>query len=162
MDQNDSQPKKIGAPTKFNQNLTVKILELAEKGKTDLEIAEAIGVCEKTINNWKHKHPDFLQSLRESKSVADDLVEVALFRRAVGYKTKSFQDIEMHGNVIRLHGEKEFPPDTQAAQFWLQNRKPDQWKQKQAVEHTGADGKPLQSGPQTVIILPDNGRSKKD
>ena len=38
---------------------------------------------------------------------------------------------------------KQVAPDTGAAAFWLKNRKPDVWRDKQEVEHTGKDGEPM-------------------
>ena len=35
---------------------------------------------------------------------------------------------------------KHYPPDTTAAIFWLKNRKTDQWRDKQDVEHSGSVG----------------------
>lgn len=39
---------------------------------------------------------------------------------------------------------KEVPPDVTAQIFWLKNRKPDEWREKQQNEITGAGGGPLQ------------------
>nr|DAV18236.1 MAG TPA: terminase small subunit [Caudoviricetes sp.] len=38
---------------------------------------------------------------------------------------------------------KHVAPDTGAAAFWLKNRKPNVWRDKQEVEHTGKDGEPM-------------------
>ena len=39
---------------------------------------------------------------------------------------------------------KEVPPDVTAQIFWLKNRKPNEWREKQQNEITGAGGGPLQ------------------
>lgn len=130
--------QKRGRPTKFNEALTVKILELAKQGKTDVEIAESVGICEKTLNNWKQFHPDFLQALKESKSAADMLVEASLFRKAVGYSHKAVKIMQYEGVVLKEEYIEHYPPDTAAAQFWLKNRQPDQWRDKTEVEHSGS------------------------
>lgn len=88
------------------------MIDLYAKGKTDKQVARIVGVCEKTVNNWKGKHPRFLQSLKESKQIADDLVEASLFNRATG-----------------ADGHR---PDTTAQIFWLKNRQPKQWREKSA------------------------------
>lgn len=38
---------------------------------------------------------------------------------------------------------KEVPPDTTACIYWTKNRRPDRWRDKQDLEHTGKDGAPL-------------------
>ena len=40
---------------------------------------------------------------------------------------------------------KVYPPDTTAAIFWLKNRKPEEWRDKQAVEHSGPNGGPIET-----------------
>jgi hypothetical protein len=110
-------------------------LRLIESGKTEEQIAEIVGVSKSTINNWKGKHPEFLYAIRESRQVADELVEAALFNRAMGYsvsypETKVFctKSGEIITETITKH--VSHPPDTTAAMFWLRNRQPGNWKEK--------------------------------
>src|SRR6266853_3373283 len=74
-----------GRPTKFNELIHAKIVELAEGGMTEYEIAERVGVSERTIQYWKQRHFDFLHSLKDAKDIADQMVEASLFQRACGY-----------------------------------------------------------------------------
>ena len=61
-------PKKMGTPTKYRKNYARMAYELcAETGLTDKKLAEVFDVCEKTINNWKHGHEEFLQSVQRGK-----------------------------------------------------------------------------------------------
>ncbi len=45
----------------------------AGKDTTDEELGQFFGVCERTINNWKTAHPQFLQSIKRGKVIADAL-----------------------------------------------------------------------------------------
>lgn len=126
-----SEPKPLGRPTKFNEALKEKMLQLFEKGKTDKQVAEIVGVHVRTIENWKGKHPDFLWALRESKQIADDLVEASLFSRAVGYSHPEEKIFQYEGEIIRAETTKHYPPESGAAFSWLKNRKPEQWREKQ-------------------------------
>lgn len=119
--------KKIGRPTKFNKQTSEKILDLATSGKTDVQIAEIIGVTERTINVWKNKNPDFFQSLKEAKSTADSMVEAALFARAIGYSCKETKVFYKDGKVFEHIITKHYPPDVTAQIFWLKNRQPEVW-----------------------------------
>lgn len=131
----------MARPSKFNEQIKAKMLELYEKGKTDQQVADIIGVSVRTIDNWKGKHPEFLQALKEMKQVADELVVASLFSRAVGYSHKEEQTFMYKGEVIVHENIKQYPPDVTAAIFWLKNRQPEFWKDKQTMEHEGGDPK---------------------
>ena len=47
------------------------------------------------------------------------------------------------GRIRRTVTTKEVAADTTAQIFWLKNRKPAEWRDKQNVEHTGKDGEAL-------------------
>lgn len=136
----------VGRPSKFNSQLTAKIAALYATGKTDEEVAKAIGVSVRTIYLWKHSQPDFLHALKESKAVADDLVETSLFRKATGYSHPEEKIFVSFGEVIRVKTIKHYAPDTTAAIFWLKNRRPEEWRE----SHTPPEVNPqsTQSYPQ--------------
>lgn len=122
---------KRGRKSTFNGKVQSTILRLIEDGKTEEQIAEIVGVSKSTINNWKGKHPEFLYALRESRQVADELVEAALFNRAVGYshpEEKVFLSKDF--GIVTHDTVKHYPPDTTAAMFWLRNRQPKEWREK--------------------------------
>ena len=54
-------------------------------GATDKEMANLFGVTERTLNQWKKDYPEFLQSLKKGKSIADANVAAKLYNRAIGY-----------------------------------------------------------------------------
>lgn len=124
----------MARPTKFNDSISELIVSLYEEGKTDAQVAEIVGVCEKTLNNWKGKHPEFLQALKRSKQAADELVEASLFRRAVGYSHKAVKILAHEGQSWEHEYLEHYPPDTTAAIFWLKNRQPDKWREKMPGE----------------------------
>lgn len=124
---------------KFNENLKERILKLAEEGKTIKEIAYFLGICERSIYNWLGKYKDFKEALQKSKSVANEIVEATLFQRAIGYthkETKVFFDSQSL-STVEHKVDKHHPPDITAAKFWLINRDPDRWKEKQEIKHEG-------------------------
>lgn len=122
--------KPVGNPTKFNPQIAEVANRLASKGYDDIQISEIIGICPRTLYYWKGRYAEFLQSLKESKENADDMVEASLFRRATGYyheEEKLFYDAKL-GYVHRETTVKHYPPDTAAAIFWLKNRRRDKWR----------------------------------
>ncbi len=107
----------------------------ARDGLTDKQIATNLGVAESTLNEYKKKYPEFSESLKKGKEVVDYEVENALLKRALGYKydevtIEEFED----GSVKTKTVTKEVIPDTTAQIFWLKNRKPDKWRDKQSIE----------------------------
>ncbi len=120
----------MGRPSKFNDAVKEKLLVLAEQGKTNKEMAEVIGVHEKTINAWQGKHPDFRYALKEAKQIADSFVEASLFMRACGYSHPEVK-VFCHEGIITEHiVMKHYPPDSTAMIFWLKNRQPEDWRDK--------------------------------
>lgn len=134
MKKKESKPKReVGRPTDFNDVIAKKILYCCEKGMTDKQIASAVGISEATLNNWKiGQDPQFLESIKKGKKIADDIVEASLYERACGYRgkeTKLFYDNKT-GQVIEHEVEKVYPPDPTAMIFWLKNRQPQRWRDK--------------------------------
>lgn len=109
----------------------------ARDGLTDEQIAENIGISRSTLNNWKDKYPDISDTLKKGKDVVDRQVENALLKRALGYEytevTREY--IPEVGEVtVTKEVTKQVVPDTTAQIFWLKNRKPDKWRDKQEYE----------------------------
>ncbi|MNB95555.1 hypothetical protein D3C75_427320 [compost metagenome] len=121
----------------------------ARDGLTDEQIAGNMGVKRQTLYDWKNKHPDISDALKKGKEVVDRAVENALLKRALGYRYDEItreavkQTNEETGEQIVVMAEtkrvtKEVQGDTTAQIFWLKNRRPDKWRDKQDVEHSGS------------------------
>ncbi len=81
----------------------------ARDGLTDEQIAHNMGIAYSTFKEWKNKYPAISATLKKGKDVIDFQVENALLESA------------LDGN-------------TTAQIFWLKNRRPDKWRDKQNVE----------------------------
>lgn len=107
-------------------------------GFTDSELARFFEVTERTINNWKDQHPAFFHALREGKEWADAQVADSLYRRATGEEIiveKAMKKADGSYEAVRL---KQFVPgDVGAQKLWLTNRRGQNWRDKQDVEHSG-------------------------
>ena len=107
----------------------------ARDGLTDEEIAAKCGISRSTLAEWKKRYPDISDTLKRGKDIVDCEVENALLKRAVGYSTVETRvEYECGIEVKRIETIKEVPPDTTAQIFWLKNRRPDIWRDKQQVE----------------------------
>lgn len=105
----------------------IKLEGWARDGLTEEQIANNIGVCRDTLNEWKKKYSDISDTLKRGKEIVDYEVENALLKKALGYKTTEMR-MTKEGALVEV--EKEVPGDVTAQIFWLKNRKPDKWKDK--------------------------------
>jgi len=100
-----------------------------------------MGVAYSTFRAWVDKYPALSASLKKGKAPVDIEVENALLKRARGYDyEETITEVEDLGNgKQKKHIRKVMkhcPPDTTAQIFWLKNRRPDRWRDKQDI--TGA------------------------
>lgn len=82
-----------------------------DRGMTDIQVAEEIGISRKTLYNWRKKSKKIEGAISLGKESIDQRVENALLQSA------------LNGN-------------TMAQIYWLNNRKPEQWRRKTKHEYT--------------------------
>lgn len=122
----------------------LKIEAWARDGLTDEQIAWNMGIAYSTLRVWRDKYSALSAALKRGKEVVDITVENTLLKRALGYKytetTKQLVENPKTGKTelkVTKEIEKEMPPDVTAIIYWLKNRKPDIWKDKQNIEISG-------------------------
>ena len=109
----------------------------ARDGLTDEQLAAKIGITATTLYDWKNKYPEISEALKRGKEVVDVEVENALLKRAMGYEyTETRTEVAEDGSTKTITMQKSMPPDTTAQIFWLKNRRPAVWRDKQQVEHS--------------------------
>lgn len=113
----------------------LKLEGWARDGLTEEQIAKNMGIGYSTLQAWKNKYQDILDTLKKGKEVIDIQVENALLKRALGYRYQEvIEEIVTDENtgesnlVVTKRITKEVSPDTTAQIFWLKNRKPEEWK----------------------------------
>ena len=147
-----------GRPSEYDLKKTAKQAKKAcLMGATDKDLADFFGVSETTINNWKNEHPEFLESIREGKELADSNVAKSLYERANGYTHPEVHVSNYQGKITLTKLIKHYPPETTAGIFWLKNRQPDKWRDRREV--TGADGKPIEMAWTVEVVEPDHDQS---
>jgi hypothetical protein len=105
----------MGRPTEYRPECCEEIKQLASLGCTVEQMATLFGVTTKTIYNWTEKHPEFLHAINLVKLQIDAEVANSLYRQAES------------GNVT-------------AQIFWLKNRRPQEWRDKQDLNLRTPDG----------------------
>ena len=129
---------KTGRPSKYKPEFAAQAAKLCKLGATDAQLADFFEVAVSTINLWKVQHSEFSESIKVPKAEADERVEQSLYRRALGYEHDETDIRVVDHAIIQTPTRKHYPPDTTAAIFWLKNRKPDAWRDKQEMEHSGS------------------------
>lgn len=160
---------KDGRPTKYKPEYAEMAGKLCqEKGYTDKNLATHFKVNESTINNWKRRYSEFLESLKKGKDEFDSqVVEQALLKRATGYsydettrepvivvkgvvdknaidEDETVEQAVESSLVVTKVVTKQVAPDVTAQIFWLKNRRPGRWSDVKEIKHRIEEvGKPL-------------------
>mgnify|MGYP003769253781 CR=1 FL=1 len=131
----------IGRPSKYKEEYCEQAEKLARLGATDKEMADFFGVTEQTLNNWKTdkdgNETEFFESLKTGKIEADARVADSLYQRALGYSCREDKVFLVDKEPLIVPMIKQYPPDTTAGIFWLKNRRPNEWREKQEINVTG-------------------------
>ena len=106
----------------------------ARDGLTDDQLARKMGISRSTLNAWKAAYPGISDALKKGKEVVDIEVENALLKRALGYEYVETMDERSPDGVKHRETVKFIPPDVTAQIFWLKNRRPEIWREKQQIE----------------------------
>ena len=94
-----------------------------------------------TLYRWKHSHPEFCEALKLGKEAANATVQDRLYKRATGYTHNAQKIMQYEGRPVVVDYVEHHPPNVTACIFWLKNRQPELWRDRQ--EHTGAGGGPI-------------------
>lgn len=119
-----------------------QIAAMCRNGATDKDIYTALNISEDSFYRYKKEHSEFSESLRENKEFADLKIENALNKNANGYDYEEEVVVMKKEIIYNENGKKQkevvYPvkvslikhkeSETKAQQFWLQNRKPKEWR----------------------------------
>lgn len=135
--------KPTGRPSKYKPEFAKQAYKLCLLGADDKRIADFFGVGDATISRWKNEHDAFREALKEGKEEADSVIASSLYHRAKGYSHQSVKIFNDQGKPLEVPYIEHYPPDTTAAIFWLKNRQPRYWRDKQELEHSGNIGREI-------------------
>lgn len=128
-----------GRPTDYKEAYCEEVVNFMAQGYSLTAFAGEIGVSRQTITNWMDAHPEFLASVKKGKAKC----------------ARWWEDFARGAATGELQGKGA----ATISIFGLKNMAPDDWADKQQVDHRSSDGSMT---PQVVqYALPDNGRDKK-
>lgn len=138
-----------GRPTEYKEDYPKKAFKLCLLGATDKQLSDFFEVSEATLNTWKSKYPEFLESIKAGKDEADARVAESLYNRALGYSHPEDKIFNVQGEngpePMIVPTIKHYPPDATSAIFWLKNRQKANWRDKTEVETNGS----------VTVVMPD-------
>lgn len=103
---------------------------MARDGLNESQIIKHLDITQSKFNSLKRKSDDLKKELSYGKLLTDYAVEDALLKKALGGISKEVKETEKDSGSEMVTVTKEIPADTSALQFWLKNRCPEKWNEK--------------------------------
>ena len=117
------------------------IEEALRQGSTEEETAKALGVSYASWKNYKNDHEEFNGLIINAKQEADLPVISALYKAATGYEVVETKTVSKNGERQVITIKKFLSGNVEAQKFWLTNRRPQEFKNKQDIIATAEIGK---------------------
>ena len=138
----------MGRKGKYEEWLTdanlLRVEGWARDGLTKEQIAHNMGIHIGTLCEWQNRFPKFHEALKRGCEPVDIQVENALLKKALGFEyeetiTEIIKTPYVDKDGVTKEKEqkhirkvtKQALPDTTAQIFWLKNRRPDKWRDRQ-------------------------------
>lgn len=141
---------------KYDDETINSLIESLKNGDTVEKAAAKAGITKTTFYEWLQDpdKADFADAIKNAKSefkkTIVDRLQKSLWDKALGFsydetKTEYMRDPKTNQIVVKNQSvtTKRYPPDTAALIFALTNLAPDEWKNRQNIEATGANGRDL-------------------
>ena len=108
-----------GGPAKYHTNYAKLAALAVAAGHTEIEVANLLCISTGTLWNWKIKHKEFAEAVKTGRVQINERVVHSLYQRALGYD----------------HNGKHYPADVTAIIWYLKNRMPEEWRDRQEQRH---------------------------
>lgn len=128
---------------KYHEWLTDEGLTLlkdwAMDGLTDEQLMDKMDVSSTTFYRWQNEHREIREALKKGKTYADAKVKQSLFEltqpKIIEEESKEIRASEDGTRTEIIRKTKRYrEADIRAIIFWLKNRQPDQWRNKELLE----------------------------
>jgi len=123
-----------------SKTLSRLLAGLAEKGATQKEIAETLGIKLNTLNRRLRQSPELEAVLLEGRSKATQSMVAKLYETAMGGKLEIEIEEKVYGSKKTTKiTTRESQPNPQLMVFWLTNQDPENWRQYRDVVRMNKD-----------------------
>jgi len=127
---------KTGPKGKFSPGTLELAVKLVEKGATDKEIIQALGISSTTFYRWMQEKKELWDTIQHAKRLRAQKLEPKLFKRANGYscrETTRTRNPETGDMEVTKIVTKHMAPDVPALKFYLMNHLPEIYNDKQHI-----------------------------
>lgn len=121
-----AQPAPVGRPTTYLPEYADHVRSLMGEGFSKTAVAGSLGVSRQRFLDWAEANPEFRDAIKEGEAARTYKLEKDLLSAETG-------------------------PQVTSRIFALKNAAPDEWKEKQSVEHSGPGGGPVQTVTRRII-----------
>lgn len=163
---------------KYNKKRVNHICDLISKDSyTIVEICSLSNISVETYYTWIETKPEFSEAIKEAQSKFDKMLvaeaKKSMVKKIKGYTVQETKTVYSDSGKQDATGkqkpkikeqtiiDKHFQPDTGMIIFALCNKDPENFKNKQSNEVTGANGKPLNPSV-TIEIINSADQVRKD
>lgn len=145
MTEGEKKPKRRGRMGKYDSHVKPylkRIPKWRRQGMTEKQICQKLSIGVSTWEEYKNKHPELTEALKEGKEELIEQLETSLFQKAMGFEyeeTETYIEMKADGSKtprVRKH-KKRALPDTGALAFSLKNLAPEQWRDRRETEISG-------------------------
>ncbi len=111
----------------------------AKMGMIDTEICTQLGISKTVYYEYQQKYPEFAEAIKRGKKPINELAEEAFLKNVLGFEYEEKQsemNVDKDGNatVAKVRTiTRHFRGDTTAQIFFLKNRMPEKYKDRQEV-----------------------------
>jgi cell fate (sporulation/competence/biofilm development) regulator YmcA (YheA/YmcA/DUF963 family) len=120
-------------------------------GMTDEQVSQLLNIRPETVVTWK-RNSLFNKAREQGLEYSNTAVKKALYERATGYRHLESDIKVIDKEIVETVIVKQYPPDVQAIKYWLNNKDPENWKDRTSNELTGPGGKDLIPIPTTIVF----------
>lgn len=121
--------KAVGRPTVYTDDLGERIIAIMEEGLSLAAAAAECGVHRQRVYEWERVHPDFGELVALARVKRQAFLERRILKADTG-------------------------PIVTSSIFALKNAAPDDWRDKQEIDHRSTDGSMTPKEPRYVLVAP--------
>lgn len=112
------QKKGPGRPSDWRPEYVEQCAKLAGLGLTHIQIADFLGITDRTFRRWMASKPELVEALRIPEKAANERVTLSLYQLATGYDRWEEEIKVVQGEIVRVKVLRHYPPNASAAIFW--------------------------------------------
>lgn len=112
--------------------------QLAARGATQIEIAAAFRVTERTLTRWRQDYPEFDDALQMGEEMQLEVAKRTLFKMATGFTYTEEKTVAVKGALMKVREEKVHLPSENSLRLFLISREPQTYSGKATGEKPSA------------------------